>query len=146
MDHARAALLMDPADRGEGGDFSEMKRAVSFTNYPRLDADAWKASGVDDAIADLVRDGARVGWIEASTQAPEPVGEAGASQATPGGAIGVPSVPLQRRVMESGQYAFKDDQHLHQAIWECDRATGQVDRALAIAPAHPWVVVRQGDK
>ena len=156
VDPERAALLMDPADRVEGGDFSAMKRAVSFTNYPRLDASAWKASGVDDAIVDLVRDGARVEWIEATPQAPEPVIEAGVSPAAPSGAVGVPSDYLPRRVLEIGQYAFKDDQHLHQAIWECDRAIlaghlepvppGQVDRALVIAPAHPWVVVRQGDK
>ena len=66
---------------------------------------------------DLVRDGARVEWIEATPQAPEPVIEAGVSPAAPSGAVGVPSDYLPRRVLEIGQYAFKDDQHLHQAIW-----------------------------
>ena len=57
---------------------------------------------------------------------------------------------------EPGQYPFEDAEHTLHAIWEADRAilaghlelvpAELVEEARQVAPAHPWLVVKQGEK
>ena len=64
--------------------------------------------------------------------------------------------PTRVFVPEPGQYPFEDTEHTLQAIWEADRAilaghlepvpAELVEEARQVAPAHPWLVVKQGEK